>query len=50
MFVVIVMLFVVRKCMLIYHTLLIDDELNSGECINSINIKVYPSSYANWNT
>ena len=37
-----------RKCMLIYHTLLIDDELNSGECVNSINIKVYPSLYTNW--
>lgn len=37
-----------RKCMLIYHTLLIDDELNSGECVNSINLIVYPSSYINW--
>lgn len=37
-----------RKCMLIYHTLLIDNELNSGECVNCVNIKVYPSSYTNW--
>ena len=36
-----------RKCMLIYHTLSIDNELNSC-CVNCVNIKVYPSSYTNW--
>jgi hypothetical protein len=37
-----------RKCMLIYHTLLVDDNLNNGECANCVSIKIYPSSYTNW--
>lgn len=37
-----------RKCMLIYHTMIIDDDLISGDCISRINIKMYGTSYVNW--
>lgn len=37
-----------RKCMLIYHTMIIDDDLITGDCISRINIKIYSPSYVNW--
>jgi hypothetical protein len=38
----------IRKCMLIYHTLCINNDLNREACVNCLSIKVYPSLYVNW--
>lgn len=37
-----------RKCMLIYHTMIVDHDLLAGDCISLINIKIYGVSYVNW--